>query len=138
MKEKIKAFFQNEKLKRFTKKVFNKKTITAAIIILVLAAGLRIAFSLMFEIEGTVNKVDGSKITVANFLTTKTVDIGNFQTTESSIQVGDRIEIMKNISGDVISVRDRSNRNMKEKGNSFDNDKHNIKGNGGSNFKRGK
>lgn len=138
MKEKLTAFFENDKLRVFAKKVFNKKTITGAIIILVLAAALRIAFSLIFIVEGTVNKVDGSKITVANFLNTKTVDIGNLQTTASNIQVGDRIEIMKNLSGDVISVRDKSLRHMTGNDNSFENGKHNFKGNGQHISKRGK
>lgn len=138
MKEKLRAFFQNEKLKVFTKKVFNKKTITGAVIILVLAVVLRIAFSLMFVVEGTVNKVDGSKITVANFLATKTVDIGNFQTTPSNIQIGDRIEIMKNLSGDVISVRDNSSRHMNGKDNPDAAGVRNFKGNGERNSKRGK
>lgn len=130
MKEKMMTFFQNEKLKGFGKKIFNKKTITRTVIILVLVTALKITFSLMFQVEGTVNKVDGSKITVANFLTTKTVDIGVFQDTSSNIQVGDRIEIMKNISGNVISVRDHSSRDMDGNDDSYDDDKHNFKGNG--------
>jgi len=138
MKEKIMAFLQNEKLKTSAKKVFNKKTITGAVIILVLAVALRIGFSLIFEVEGTVNKVDGSKITVANFINTKTVDIGNFQTTPSNIQVGDRIEIMKNLSGDVISVRNNNSRHMNEKGNFYGKGERNFKGNGERNSKRGK
>jgi hypothetical protein len=138
MKERIMAFLQNEKLKVSAKKVFNKKNITGVVIILVLAVALRIGFSLIFEVEGTVNKVDGSKITVANFLNAKTVDIGNFQTTPSNIQVGDRIEIMKNLSGDVISVRDNNSRHMNEKGNFNGKEECNFKGNGERNSKRGK
>ncbi|QAA32985.1 hypothetical protein [Clostridium manihotivorum] len=128
MKEKIGALVRSEKLRGVSKKVFNKKTITGAIIIIVLVIALRVAFSLAFEVEGTVTKVDGSKVTVANFIATKTVDIGNFQTSLSNIQVGDRIEIQKNLSGDIISVRDRNNGNFK--GN-----RDRLERNGNNNFK---
>jgi putative ubiquitin-RnfH superfamily antitoxin RatB of RatAB toxin-antitoxin module len=120
-----------EKLKAFAKKLINKKTITGAVIVIILAVALRITFLLKFEVEGVVNQVDGSKITVANFLTTQTVDIGNFKTADSSIQVGDRIEIMKNLSGDVISVRDFNVKNMNEIGKG----KRNIKGIGENTWK---
>ncbi|GFZ33881.1 hypothetical protein CSC2_44070 [Clostridium zeae] len=130
MKDKINAFFQNEKLKNFARKVFNKKTIIAAFVAIVIVIALRVAFALIFQVEGTVTKVEGSKVTVANFITTKTVDIGNFQTTASNIQVGDRVEIMKNLSGDIISVRDRSERNFKEKGERFNKGGNNFKENG--------
>jgi hypothetical protein len=138
MKEKIRTFFQNEKLRGIAKKFFNKKTITGAIIILIVAAAIRIAFSLMFVVEGVVNKVEGSQITVANFITTKTVDIGALQTSSGGIQVGDRIKIMKNLSGDVISIRDESKRNINGKGNSYSNDKNSFKNNGGRNSMRRK
>jgi hypothetical protein len=136
MKEKIMSFFQSIKVRVFNKRVFNKKTLTGAVIILVIAVALRITFSLMFEVQGVVKKVDGSKITVVNFLTTKTVDIGDFQATSSDIQVGDRIEIMKNLSGEIMNVRDESKRHMNEKGNSYNNGKHNFKGNGERNSMR--
>lgn len=138
MKEKIRAFLQNEKLKNFGKKVFNKKTITGAIIIIVLVIALRVAFSLMFVVEGTVNKVNGSKITVANFLTTKTVDIGNLKTAYKNIKIGDRIKITKNLSGDVISVRDNNLKHKNKNHNLHGSGKHNFKGNGKRNFGRGK
>lgn len=131
MKEKISAFFHNEKLKIFVKKVFNKKTIIGAIIAIVLVIALKVAFSLMFKVEGTVKNVEGSKITVANFLTTKTVDIGNLQTAYGNIKVGDRIEIMKNLSGDVISVKDHNLQRINGKSNG----KHKFKGKGEKNFK---
>jgi hypothetical protein len=89
---------------------------------------LRIAFSLAFEVEGTVTKVDGSKVTVANFITTKTLDIGNFQSLLSNIQVGDRIEIQKNLSGDIINVRDRNN-------GGFKGNRNRLYRNGNNNFK---
>lgn len=130
MKDKIKEFFQNEKVKNFARKIFNKKTVIAALVAIIIVIALRVAFSLLFQVEGTVTKVDGSKVTVANFITTKTVDIGNFQTTSSNIQVGDRIEIMKNLSGDIISVRDRNNRKLKEKSARFNKGGNNVKGNG--------
>lgn len=129
MKERIMAFFQSEKVRNFNKRVFNKKTFTGAVIVLVIAVTLRIIFSLMFEIKGVVQKIDGSKITVVNFLTTKTVDIGNFQNASSGIQVGDRIEILKNLSGEIMSVRDESKEHRNEKRNVYNNSKQNYKDN---------
>ncbi|MDP4144993.1 MAG: hypothetical protein Q8936_11010 [Bacillota bacterium] len=132
---KIKDFFQNEKVKSFGKKVFNKKTFTAAVIIIVLAAALRIGFFCLFEVQGTVQKVDGTKITVANFLTTQTVDVGSYPI--SGVQVGDRIEITKNLSGQVLSVRDNNGMKMRGKGNRNFQGGQNFRGNGEHNF-RGK
>lgn len=105
MKEKIKEFFQNEKLKNFSKKVFNKKTFKAGIIIIVFAVVLRIGFSLLFEVQGVVRKVNGNNITVANFFTTQTINTGDYPVDSNKIKVGDRIEITKNIQGQVLSVR---------------------------------
>jgi hypothetical protein len=141
MKEKIAAFFQNEKVKGFARKVFNKKTFTTAAVIIVLVVALRIAFSLLFTVEGFVSKVDGNNITVSNFLTTKTVDIGNFPSTLSSIQVGDRVEIMKNLQGNIISVRDGSKRLMNGRGSMLNdgqnpNRQNGFKGNGGRGMMR--
>jgi hypothetical protein len=121
----------NEKLRGFAKKVFNKKTLMAAIVVIVIIVALRIAFFVLFEVEGVVSKIDGSQITVTNFLGTRTVDIGTFQTVLSSIQVGDRVEIMKNLSGDVISVRDGSRGHMDGSGYLKGNDKPGLKGDGG-------
>lgn len=131
MSEEKKYFFQNEKMKKFARKVFNKRTFIGALIAIVLVVALRIAFSLVFEIEGTVTKVDGSNITIANFLSTKTVDVGSFQTTANNIQVGDRVEVMKNLSGDVISVRDNFGKHMNGRGKGDFGGKPGPMGNGG-------
>lgn len=137
MKEKIKAFFQNEKVKSFNKKVFNKKTFIAAIIIVIVVVALRITFSLVFEVNGIVKKVDGSKITVTNFLNTQIVDVGSYPITASGIQVGDKIEITKNLSGEVYRVRDESKGHMNEEGNQNfnDNGEGKVRGNDQRNFK---
>lgn len=105
MKEKIKEFFQNEKLKDFSKKVFNKKVFKAGVIIIVLAVVLRIGFSLLFEVQGVVSKVDGNNITVANFFNTQTINTGSYPVDNNKIKVGDRIEITKSIQGQVLSIR---------------------------------
>ena len=139
MKEKIIAFFQSEKVKKFNKRVFNKKTFIMATVVLAIAIALRITFALMFEINGTVTKVDGSKITVSNFLTTQTVDVGNYPISSMGIQAGDRIEISKNISGQVYSVRDGNKGHMKGIGNEGFRGRGNegFGGNGKHNFKQG-
>jgi len=120
MKEKLGQFF-----KSVSQKVFNKNfIITAAIIILLVITG-KFTYSYLYEVEGTVQAIDGSKITVASFLTTQTVDIGIFQNTVDDIQVGDHIEINKNISGDVISVSDHNSRD----GQRVDNHRTDLLGN---------
>ena len=130
MKEKIMEFFQNEKVKRFTKRVVNKKTLITVIAILVVVSALKISFSLMFEVKGTVKNIDGKNITIVNFLTTKTVDVGDYPIEIKPIQVGDRIEITKNLSGDVLYIRDKDNGFTNEKGNISANDKQRSKENG--------
>lgn len=128
MKEKVITFLHSEKIKAFNKRVFNKKTLTGAVIILVIAVGLKISFSLMFEVRGFVKKIDGSKVTVVNFINTRTIDVGDFPIASSGIKIGDRIEIMKNLSGEVINVRDENNREMGKEGGLYQNRRHNYKG----------
>jgi len=115
LKEKLMAFLRNEKVKKFTKRVLNKKTFVTAIVILIIASALKISFSLMFEIEGTVKNIDGKNITVVNFITTKTVDVGDYPIQSKQIHVGDKIEIMKNLNGDILDIRDRENSHMDRK-----------------------
>lgn len=115
LKEKLMAFLRNEKVKNFTKRILNKRIFVTAIVILIIAAALKISFSLMFEIEGTVKNIDGKNITVVNFITTKTVDVGDYPIESKQIQVGDKIEIMKNINGDILDIRDRENSHMGRK-----------------------
>ncbi|WP_315071525.1 hypothetical protein [uncultured Clostridium sp.] len=115
LKEKLTAFLRNEKVKNFPKRVLNKRTFVTAIVILIIVAALKISFSLMFEIEGTVKNIDGKNITVVNFITTKTVDVGDYPIESKQIKVGDKIEITKNINGDILDIRDRENSHMDRK-----------------------
>lgn len=103
--EKVKRMFQSEKLKGFSKKIFTKKKIGTVIAIIVLIAACRIGFSLMYEVNGTVLKVDTKSIVVANFLGTKTVNTGDYPIDSNRIMVGEKVEITKNLSGDVIAIR---------------------------------
>lgn len=105
MVERLKAFLKSEELKRFFRKVLNKKVIITAIVLVVLITALRIAFSLMFEVKGTVLKVEGNNIVVANFLYTKTVDTEDLQVVTNKIQVGEKVKITKNLYGNVISIQ---------------------------------
>ena len=110
MKEKITNFFKSEKLKNTTKKIFTKKTVVTAVIIVVVVAGLKIGYSLMYDIKGVVSKVEGTKITLVTRLNTQTVDVANSAVDATKIIVGERIEIVKNISGEVLYVKDESSR----------------------------
>lgn len=112
MREKVKEFLQSDKVKKVSKKIFNKKVFIAGIIIVVLVSAARIGFSLAFEVEGTVSKIDGSNITVTNFFNTQTVNVGNYPIANIGIQVGDKIEISKNLSGEVYNIKDRSNKHI--------------------------
>ncbi|SKA91627.1 hypothetical protein SAMN05443428_11189 [Caloramator quimbayensis] len=132
MKEKIIAFLQDEKVKEFNKKIFNKKNLKKVIALIVILALLKITYLFMFEVKGVVKKVEGSKITVVNFLTTQTVDVGDFENILGNIQAGDRILIKKNLSGQVMSVKDYSYNIKDERAY----DRHNFKGFHGRNFKR--
>jgi hypothetical protein len=54
-------------------------------------------------------------ITVVNFINTRTVDVGEYPIESKQIQVGDKIEIMKNLNGDILDIRDRENSHMDRK-----------------------
>lgn len=122
MKEKIQNFFQNEKVKSLSKKVFNKRTFKVGTAIIIVVVVLRIGFSLLFEVNGVVTKVNGNNITVANFFTTQTINTGDYPVDSNIIKVGDRIEITKNIQGQVLSIKDRNRKNNIVQNNQF-NDK---------------
>ena len=115
LKENLMAFLRDEKVKKITKRVLNKKTFVAVIVILIIASALKISFALMFDIKGTVKNIDKKNITVVNFITTKTVDVGDYPIQSKQIHVGDKIEIMKNLNGDILDIRDRENSHMDRK-----------------------
>ena len=115
LKENLMAFLRDEKVKKITKRVLNKKTFVTVIVILIIASALKISFALMFDIKGTVKNIDKKNITVVNFITTKTVDVGDYPIESKQIQVGDKIEITKNINGDILDIRDRENSHMDRK-----------------------
>lgn len=128
MKEKIKKVFQSERLKNLSKKFLNKKTLKIYVAIIVVAVVLRIGFSILFEINGVVRKVDGNNITVANFFTTQTINTGDYLVDSSIIKVGDRIEISKNIQGQVLSIKDFNHDNRNFNNNLHQENQFNNKG----------
>lgn len=105
MKERINQIINNEKFRSFSKKVFTKRNIGGALAAVVVIVGLKVGYSAAFEVNGTVMKVDSKSVVVRNFLGTKTVNLGDYPVNTSSIVVGERIEIKKNLSGDVIAIR---------------------------------
>ncbi|AGF55687.1 hypothetical protein B0P06_000205 [Clostridium saccharoperbutylacetonicum] len=123
LKDKIMEFLRNEKVKKFGKRVFNKKTVITALILLIIVAAVKISFLLMFEINGVVKNIDGKNITVANLISTKTVDVGNYPIEAKQIKIGDKIEITKNLSGDILNIRDRNSDQMNREDGSRDNRK---------------
>lgn len=123
LKDKIMEFLRNEKVKKFGKRVFNKKTVITAVILVIIVAAIKISFSLMFEVRGVVKNIDGKNVTVANFISTKTVDVGNYPIEGKQIKIGDKIEITKNLSGDILNIRDRNSDQMNRRDGSRDNRK---------------
>ena len=100
---KIENFLQSEKLKNFTKKLFSKKTIVGVLTVGILAAVLNIGFHTLFEINGVVKGINGTQVTVSDFFSTRTVDVGS-GVDISGIKVGERVRISKNINGEVLNV----------------------------------
>lgn len=105
MNEKLKGVFTNDKIKDCCKKVFTKNKIRAIIAIIVLVGAMHVGYSLMFEVKGIVRKVDANNITVANFFTTQTINTGDYQIDTTKITVGERVEIVKNLSGQVLEIK---------------------------------
>lgn len=130
MTEKVKGFFQNEKVKSFNKKFFSKKTFKIAAAVIVLVIVLKVGFCLIFQVNGIVRKVDGKNITVANFFTTQTVNVGDYPLSNNNINVGDRIKITKNLSGQVLYIRDGSGRRGFNSGETGKRNKNNMFGQG--------
>jgi hypothetical protein len=136
MKEKIKNFFQSERLRSLTNKFFNKKTFKIAVAIIAVVVVLRIGFCALFEVNGVVRKVDGNNITVANFFITQTVNTGDYPVNSNTIKVGDRIKITKNIQGEVLSIRDGNE--GRGHGNNSINEKNQFNGRDGKGSSKGK
>lgn len=107
----LKKLFQKESIKEFSKKVFTKKKLSILAGAIVLLVGLRVGYSFMYEVNGTVTKIDDKTIQVTSFWGSKTVSLGNYSDYTNRIAVGEKVEISKNISGDVIAIR------IDEKGN---------------------
>lgn len=55
--KKLKEIFKSEKFKTFSKKVFTKKKIAAAIAIVLLIAGIKVGYSEFFEARGGRNNI---------------------------------------------------------------------------------
>lgn len=103
-----------------------------AIIIVIIV--LRIGFSLLFEVNGVVTKINGNNITVTNFFATQTINTGDYPVDSNIIKVGTKIEITKNIQGQVFSIKDGT----KEHGHNNRNLNNNIDQKNQFNGKRGK
>lgn len=67
---------------------------------------------------------------MANFITTRTVYVGDYPIESKQIQVGDKIEIMKNLNGDILDIRDRENSHVGRKDSKSDYGKQKVNENG--------
>ena len=73
-----------------------------------LAVFLGVAFvgaQAMFQVKGVVTGIDGSQVTVSNFLRTQTVELAGAPVAAADIKVGDRIKIQKNLQGDILYAK---------------------------------
>ena len=86
-----------------------------------LAVFLGVAFvgaQAMFQVKGVVTGIDGSQVTVSNFLRTQTVELAGAPVAAADIKVGDRIKIQKNLQGDILYAKfsqPKNNEHDKEK-----------------------
>ena len=131
MSEKIKNVINNENVKGVCKKIFTKKNVKALIAIFVVLFVLKTGYSLMFEVNGVVRKVTTNSITVANFFNTRTINTGSYKIDTDKIVVGERVEISKNLSGQVLDIRahgEKHDENDEHEKNMGEGNKHEGKG----------
>ena len=82
-----------------------KKACLALLSVLLLAGAAAGAKYFVFEIEGTVAQVDGGKVAVVDFLTTRVVDFTASSVDPSRVRPGDKVEIKRNLQGMVYALK---------------------------------
>lgn len=91
----------------------HKKKLILLIIAIVIILILIGVGKYMLHIKGTVTQIDGSKITVTSHISTRTVDLTGTVFANTPIQLGDKICIEKNFSGNVCEI-DINNKHRRE------------------------
>lgn len=82
-----------------------KKACLALLSALLFAGAAAGAKYFVFEIEGTVARVDGGKVAVVDFLTTRVVDFAESPVDPSRVRPGDKVEIKRNLQGMVYALK---------------------------------
>lgn len=83
----------------------NKKKICGAIVICAVVGAASAGAHAMFKVSGVVTAVNSNQLSVANFLRTQTVDLAGAPVNTSNIKIGDRVNIQKNLQGQVLYLR---------------------------------
>ncbi|KAB2951519.1 hypothetical protein F9B85_11980 [Heliorestis acidaminivorans] len=93
----------------------HKKKLIGIVIVIVLLSAASAGFQAIFQVKGVVTNVTESRITVANFFRTQTINLTGVPVNTTTIQLGDRAFIQKNLQGNILYVTVRSSENHKEK-----------------------
>ena len=83
----------------------NKRKVYSAIVLCMLVGALGVGAAAMFRVNGVVTAVDQNHISVTNFFRTQTVDLTGSIVNANQVKVGDRVEIRKNLQGQVLYAR---------------------------------
>lgn len=83
----------------------HQKKIRNGVLLAVLLGMIFVGAQAMFQVKGVVTGIDGSQVTVSNFLRTQTVELAGAPVAAADIKVGDRIKIQKNLQGDILYAK---------------------------------
>ena len=83
----------------------HQKKIRNGVLLAVLLGMIFVGAQAMFQVKGVVTGIDGSQVTVSNFLRTQTVELAGAPVLAADIKVGDRIKIQKNLQGDILYAK---------------------------------
>lgn len=97
----------------------HKKMLYTLIVVAVLVAALAGILERKYVVEGVVSAVSVNKVTVTDFWGSKTVSLNQSWLKQSPIAIGDRVEITKNLQGQIIDVETHDS---KEHGRSSESD----------------
>lgn len=87
-----------------TKKTL-KRVVLAGAICAVLGGGASAYADYATEVEGTVTAINGQVLTVQDKFMTRTVNLAGSAFNSDRIRKGDKIDIEKNINGDILSIK---------------------------------
>jgi hypothetical protein len=93
----------------------HKRKIGSAIIAVIILGSVSVGVHAMFQVKGVITGIDDNNVTVANFFRTQTVNLAGAPVKLSTIKVGDRIKIQKNLQGDIIYAKTLNGKDSEHK-----------------------